>query len=234
MINGVASRCVDIDLDARLPARPTSWDTFLRAHWGAISGADFFTTDVWTWRGLVTYYTVFVIELATRRVQVVGSTPHPNDAFMIQAARTMTALDDGALTHCRVLICDRDRSGAPLSATCWRNPPYAWCRHRSGGRWQDSPSSAIRRLTQLLLPCGLTSRMAVRLICGTFRVSARRRDFHDSRRSVDDTALGFAPSTTLCAVRRRLKKLAKADIGAEPLVITRRRGEDRRNPQKIP
>ena len=55
-----------------VPARPTSWETFLRAHWGAIAGADFFTTEVWTWRGLVTYYTLFVIELATRRVQIVG------------------------------------------------------------------------------------------------------------------------------------------------------------------
>jgi len=33
-----------------VPARPTSWQTFLRAHWGAIAGADFFTTEVWTWR----------------------------------------------------------------------------------------------------------------------------------------------------------------------------------------
>ena len=41
-----------------VPARPTSWQTFLRAHWGAIAGADFFTTEVWTWRGLVTFYTV--------------------------------------------------------------------------------------------------------------------------------------------------------------------------------
>ena len=40
------------------PTRPTSWHTFLRAHWGAIAGADFFTTEVWTWRGLVTFYTV--------------------------------------------------------------------------------------------------------------------------------------------------------------------------------
>src|SRR5207248_7812476 len=50
------------------PERPTSWQAFLRAHWGAIAGADFFTTEVWTWRGLVTYYTVFVIDLASRRV----------------------------------------------------------------------------------------------------------------------------------------------------------------------
>ena len=53
-------------LKTRGPARPTSWQTFLRAHWGAVAGADFFTTEVWTWRGLVTYYTAFVIDLAAR------------------------------------------------------------------------------------------------------------------------------------------------------------------------
>ena len=37
-----------------VPERPTSWQTFLRAHKDAIAGADFFTTEVWTWRGLVT------------------------------------------------------------------------------------------------------------------------------------------------------------------------------------
>jgi hypothetical protein len=55
-----------------VPQRPTSWQTFLNAHWGAIAGADFFTTEVWTWRGLATYYTVFVIDLASRRGQIVG------------------------------------------------------------------------------------------------------------------------------------------------------------------
>jgi hypothetical protein len=43
-----------------VPERPTSWRTFLRVHWGAIAGADLFATEVWTWRGLVTYYTLFV------------------------------------------------------------------------------------------------------------------------------------------------------------------------------
>jgi putative transposase len=41
-----------------VPQRPTSWQTFLNAHWGVIAGADFFTTEVWTWRGSVMYYTV--------------------------------------------------------------------------------------------------------------------------------------------------------------------------------
>ena len=67
-----------------VPQRPTSWQTFLKAHWGVIAGADFFTTEVWTWRGLVTYYTVFVIDLASRRVQMLGSTPHPSELFMGQ------------------------------------------------------------------------------------------------------------------------------------------------------
>src|SRR6476659_8860823 len=66
------------------PKRPTSWQTFLRAHWRAIAAADFFTTEVWTWRGLVTFYTVFVIDLATRRIRVLGMTPQPDEAFMRQ------------------------------------------------------------------------------------------------------------------------------------------------------
>ena len=89
-----------------VPERPTSWQTFLQAHWGVVAGADFFTTEVWTWQGLVTYYTVFVIDLASRRVQILGSTPHPEALFMHQVVRTLT-MDDAAPG--RVLICDRDQ-----------------------------------------------------------------------------------------------------------------------------
>jgi putative transposase len=92
-----------------VPQRPTSWQTFLKAHWGVIAAADFFTTEVWTWRGLVTYYTVFVMDLASRRVHILGSTPHPNDVFMSQIVRLVTAADDGVLIGHRALICDRDR-----------------------------------------------------------------------------------------------------------------------------
>jgi hypothetical protein len=73
-----------------VPQRPTSWQPFLHAHWGAIAGADFFATEVWTWQGLVTYYTVFVIDLASRRVRILGSTPHPEALFMQQVVRTLT------------------------------------------------------------------------------------------------------------------------------------------------
>ena len=56
-----------------VPQRPTAWQTFLRAHWGAIAGADFFTTEVWTWRGLMTYYTVFVIDLCENAKELSAS-----------------------------------------------------------------------------------------------------------------------------------------------------------------
>ena len=97
-----------------VPERPLSWRTFLAAHWGAIAAADFFTTEVWTARGLVTYYPAFVIELASRRVHLVGPTRHPDDAFVVQTARTLTHADEGYLRGTRVLICDRDTTWSLL------------------------------------------------------------------------------------------------------------------------
>ena len=91
---------------APAPDRPSSWRTFLRAPWGAIAGADFFTSEFWTRRGLITYYTLFVMDLRSRRVHVAGSTP--DAGFMAQAARRLTDAVDGFLARHRVLICDRD------------------------------------------------------------------------------------------------------------------------------
>jgi transposase InsO family protein len=59
--------------------------------------------------GLVTYDTVFVIELHSRRVSIAGSTPHPDDAFMLQIVRQLTDASEGALNGPRVLICDRNQ-----------------------------------------------------------------------------------------------------------------------------
>ena len=88
--------------------RPMTWRTFLHAHWPALVAADFFTTEVWTTRGLVTYYTAFVIELESRRVQVIGSTPYPDEGFLLQCLRQVTNEADGLLRAGRTLICDRD------------------------------------------------------------------------------------------------------------------------------
>ena len=75
--------------------RPTSWRTFVQAHWPALVAGDFFTTEVWTARGLVTYYTAFVLELESRRVQVIGSTPYPDEAFLLQCLRQQTSEPEG-------------------------------------------------------------------------------------------------------------------------------------------
>jgi hypothetical protein len=68
---------------------------------------------VWTCRGLVTYYTVFVIELHSRRFEILGCTPHPDEAFMVQIARHLTDGVDGVLAGRRFLICDHDQKWSP-------------------------------------------------------------------------------------------------------------------------
>jgi len=90
------------------PDRPTSWRTFLESHADVITAADFFTTEVWTARGLVTHYTLFVIDIATRAVHIAGTTPSPDAAFMAQVARNLTDCIDGFLHGKRFLIVDRD------------------------------------------------------------------------------------------------------------------------------
>ncbi len=90
------------------PQRPTSWRTFLRAHADVIAAADFFTTEVWTARGLVTHYILFVIQHATRAVQIAGITSNPDGEFMAQVARNLTSHDNGFLSGMRYLILDND------------------------------------------------------------------------------------------------------------------------------
>src|SRR5919202_1772165 len=85
-----------------------SWAQFLTLHWEVLAATDFFIVEVATWHGLVTYYVLVVMELATRRVQIAGITPHPTAAFMQQCARQLTDPFDGFLLGKRYLIHDRD------------------------------------------------------------------------------------------------------------------------------
>src|SRR3989442_16138 len=85
-----------------------SWAQFLKLHWEVLAATDFFTVEVATWHGLVTFYVLVVMELATRRVQIAGITPHPTAAFMQQCARQLTDPCEGFLLGKRYLIHDRD------------------------------------------------------------------------------------------------------------------------------
>jgi len=90
------------------PERPSSWRSFLKAHWGEIAGMDFFTTEVWTRTGLRTYYVLFLIDLETRAARIAGITTNPGGVFMAQVARNLTDVVDGVRRNHRFVICDRD------------------------------------------------------------------------------------------------------------------------------
>ena len=80
----------------------------LRARASRRGAADFFTAELLTLRGLVTYYVLFFIHLESRRVDIAGITTHPNEPWMKQIARNVTMEGYGILRDCRYLLHDRD------------------------------------------------------------------------------------------------------------------------------
>ena len=93
--------------------RQSTWKTFIKSHWDVLGAIDFTTVEVWTKGGLVTYYLLFVMEVATRRVHFAGCTPNPAEAWMKQIARNLTDAEDGFLNGKRYLIMDRDGKFCP-------------------------------------------------------------------------------------------------------------------------
>jgi hypothetical protein len=89
-------------------SQTTSWKDFITAHKDVLAGADFFTVEVLSWRGLVTYYVLFFLHLESRRVSVAGITRHPDQEWMEQIARSATQETWGYLDGCRYVLHDRD------------------------------------------------------------------------------------------------------------------------------
>jgi len=85
-----------------------SWAEFLGLHMDVMWATDFFTTEVWTTFGLVTYYVLFFIHLGSRKVVIAGITPNPSDEWMAQIARNITGYD-GELASAKYLIHDGDK-----------------------------------------------------------------------------------------------------------------------------
>jgi transposase len=84
----------------------TTWKEFIRTHLDVLVATDFFTAEVWTLGGLVTYYVLFFLHLSSRKVHVAGVTPHPHAAWMIQVARHATMEEWGLLSPGQYLIQD--------------------------------------------------------------------------------------------------------------------------------
>src|SRR2546422_6210580 len=76
----------------------TTWTAFIRTHMEVLVATDFFTAEVWTWGGLVTYYVLFFIHLESRKAHMAGVTPHPNETWMMQVARNVTMEEWGFLS----------------------------------------------------------------------------------------------------------------------------------------
>lgn len=93
---------------APLRKKGMSWETFLKAHWGAIAATDFFSVEVLTRAGLVRYFVLFILDLQNRRVEIAGMARAPDGEWMKQIARNLTDAGDGFLNGARYLIHDRD------------------------------------------------------------------------------------------------------------------------------
>ena len=78
------------------------------SHRRGLTATDFLSVEVCTIKGLVTQYTLFFIDIASRPVHLAGISPHPDNAWMTQIARNITDMDGGFLRGKRYLILDRD------------------------------------------------------------------------------------------------------------------------------
>ena len=88
------------------PERTTAtWASFLRSQAGALLACDFFETVTLTGARL---YALAVIEHASRRIRVLGATPHPTASWVARAAKNLVMDLQDAGSRARFLIRDRD------------------------------------------------------------------------------------------------------------------------------
>jgi putative transposase len=138
-------------------SQTTTWKQFIAAHMDVLAGTDFFTVEVLTWRGLVTYYVLFFLHLETRRVTLAGITRHPTAEWMRQIACNAIDEQSGCLQQHRFVLHDRDtkfcaefrETLATGGAKCLRLPPRSPNLNAFSERWVRSVKSEC--LSKLIL-----------------------------------------------------------------------------------
>jgi putative transposase len=138
-------------------SQSTTWKQFIAAHMDVLAGTDFFTVEVLTWRGLITYYVLFFLHLETRRITLAGITRHPTEEWMRQIARNAIDEQSGYLRQHRYVLHDRDtkfcaefrNTLAAGGVNCLRLPPRSPNLNAFAERWVRSVKSEC--LSKLIL-----------------------------------------------------------------------------------